>query len=324
MFDGTELIVVIRFLMIAIPPILVFSYRFDTAVFVNTCCKLSLLNFLLLALIPFLPFFDYSSRYYMRFGYGMVVTVLFSYIAILNGKNKKDEKRSSIVLRKLLYILVFAFSLVESIVYGSRGVLLVILSFVAIVTLLIYKENRKRNFFLVVTGFAVVLNLESILNWLIDVSSKFGVKSYALSKYKYQLMYGLEEASSGRDSLYRTALETIHENPFFGAKMINYDDSLYVHNLFLQVGRDMGVLAMIISVFFVGYCIFVLWKKKIGNDDKIIIAVIFCVSVVRLLVSSNIWERPEFWILVCLILNYNAFFDAASVVDKKQYLQTDE
>ena len=307
--DGSEIQVAINFLMIAVPPSIVFSYSFESSSFLRSCQKLSIINFLLLNLLLLI----WKKIPYMRYGYGMVLTVLFSYIALFR---KDDAQRTASAFRskrlsKLLSIVVFIASLLEAIIYGSRGVILVIIVFVAIDVLLIYKKNRIRNYFLVGLGFAAFFNLENILELLIQLAGAFGIRSYALRKFQYQLTVGIEEASSGRNHLYEKAIESIKENPLFGSKMITYSDgTLYVHNLFLQIGRDLGVLAMLFSIILVVYCIYLLWSKKLPISHKTVIAILFCVSVVRLMISSIVWERPEFWALLCVTLDHNRILKA--------------
>ena len=244
----------------------------------------------------------------MRFGYGMLLTVIFVYISMFSIK---DERKTLVNkgTQNVFLMIIFIISLVETIIYGSRGALIVVLTFIAIDRLFIHGKNLAKNLTLIIVGFVALINLESILNGLIWLSNRAGVNSYALKKYQYQLIYGLEEASSGRTRIYGTALETIKEYPIFGAKMITYDDgTLYAHNLFLQAGRDLGVLAAVISIIFVIYCVYLLVTKKLDVNKKVVISVFFCVSVIRLMMSSNLWERPEFWALVCIVLNYRTIF----------------
>ena len=110
-----------------------------------------------------------------------------------------------------------------------------------------------------------------------------------------------------------TAIDEMIKNPIIGNKMVVYNGtSSYVHNLFLQVGRDLGVFAMILLIVFVAYCLYLFFSKKVDLNKKTIIAVFFCVSVVRLLLSSNLWERPEFWALVCIVINYKSLLCSQS------------
>ena len=303
-YDQSDPKVLLNFLMISVPPAIIFSYKFDADTFIAWGKKLSIINFLLLFMTPFIG----RRVAYMRFGYGMLLTVIFVYISMFSIK---DERKTLVNkgTQNVFLMIIFIISLVETIIYGSRGALIVVLTFIAIDRLFIHGKNLAKNLTLIIVGFVALINLESILNGLIWLSNRAGVNSYALKEYQYQLIYGLEEASSGRTRIYSTALETIKEYPIFGAKMITYDDgTLYAHNLFLQAGRDLGVLAAVISIIFVIYCVYLLVTKKLDVNKKVVISVFFCVSVIRLMMSSNLWERPEFWALVCIVLNYRTIF----------------
>lgn len=303
-YDQSDSKVLLNFLMISVPPAIIFSYRFSTDSFMEWSNKLSILNFFILFLTPFIG----RRVAYMRFGYGMLLTVIFTYMDLFSIKRERDGvvNRGA---KKTFMMIILIISLVETIIYGSRGALIVILAFIAIDRLFIHGRNVAKNIAFIVAGFIAVINLEGILNAMIWLANRIGVNSYALKKYQYQLIYGLEEASSGRTRIYTAALDTIKQYPVFGAKMVTYDDgTLYAHNLFLQVGRDFGILAALVSIVFVIYCIYLLASKKLDTDRKTIISVFFCVSVARLMVSSNLWERPEFWALVCIVLNYRMIF----------------
>lgn len=308
-YDQSDPKVLLNFLMISVPPAIIFSYRFSPESFMEWSNKLSVLNFFILFLTPFIG----RRVAYMRFGYGMLLTVIFAYMSLFSSKNELNGvvNRGA---KKTFMLIILIISLIETIIYGSRGALIVILAFIAIDRLFIHGRNVAKNLAFIVAGVIALINLESILSRMIWLANKMGVNSYALKKYQYQLIYGVEEASSGRIRIYTASLETIKQYPLFGAKMVTYDDgTLYAHNLFLQVGRDFGILAALISIVFVIYCIYLLTSRKINANRKIVIAVFFCVSVVRLMVSSNLWERPEFWALVCIVLNYRTIFGTLEI-----------
>lgn len=303
LIDGSEISVLIKFLMIAIPPVIVYSYQFDYDMFLKWSCILSKANFLFLFLTPF----SGERIAYMRFGYSMVLTVIFSYISVFHPDyvNPSGHNGYSKTSARIIDIGILVVSVAETIVFGSRGALVVFVAFVFIDLLLIYKKRVLLNTTLMIAGFITLFNLEQILSLVISLTARFNINSYALNKYQYQLVYGLEEASSGRGRLYATAWESIKENLLFGTPMISYDEGeLYTHNLFLQVGKDLGIIAMILMAFFVLYCLYLMYAKRLDKKEKSVLAVLFVMSVVRLLLSSNLWERPEFWMLVSFVLNY--------------------
>lgn len=296
--DGTDIKVILKFLLISIPPILLYSYRFDSDKFIRTCYILSYINFIELVVMPFIG----RSVSYMRFGNGMVLTSIFMYLLIFREEREKGKIG---IFQNIINIAVFTISTLEVTLYGNRGALVILLSFIAIDAIVIHKEHIIRNFFVILAGFIVAFNFGSIVDLLVKVSSRLNVFSYALHKYQYQLEVGIIGASSGRNWLYGVALGEIKKNPIFGNPMVVYDaNSSYVHNIFLQVGRDLGVLVLFALILFVIYCLHLLISKKVSLGQKTIISIFFCMSVIRLLLSSNVWERPEFWALLCIVLNY--------------------
>lgn len=303
LFTKTEVSILVEFLMIAVPPVLIFSYSFCPKTFLTCSYKLAFINFAVLCLTPFIG----PKVAYMRFGYGMLLTVIFIYLQLFH--KDASGNRAYFVLnfkrRKLLLWPVFIASALEMVIFGSRGALLAFVVFVLIHRFLISRKNAAWKLLLFGLLILLVLNLEYIVGLLISIAEDLGVQSYALRKYEYQLKFGLEEASSGRAGLYESALLSIKEYPFFGAPLVKYEDgTMYAHNLFLQVGRDFGVFALVLCAIFVAYCIYLMFAKKVKQDTKLIISAVFCISVMRLMVSSNVWERPEFWVLLCIVFRY--------------------
>ena len=311
MIDDSELKVLFTFLMISLPASIVFSYQFDKETFLQWCVRLAYVN----AFILLFSHFALKKIAYMRFGYGMLLTVLFSYLVVFNHLSfkRRGTKLANDITVRIFRIVILIVSFFTTVILGSRGALISILSFIAINVFLIHKKNSLRNIVLFIVAFVAIWNMDSILSIAISLCNQIGVRSYALKKYQYQLTYGIKEASSGRSSLYEMAFNQIIANPFFGSKMISYDDGThYVHNLFLQVGRDMGILPMLLVIVHFFYCIYLMSSRKYDAQAKTIIAVFFCVSIVRLLISSNLWERPEYWACMCITLNAKIIFMPSS------------
>lgn len=303
LIDGSEPSIIVNFLMIAIPPVIVYSYQFDCGKFLEWSSKLSIVNFLLLFLEPFVG----EDIAYMRFGYAMVLTAILAYILVTHPNYANYAERSGRRKKSvgIVWWVILVVSIVETIIFGSRGALVVFVAFVLIDLLLIHKKNVLKNSILTMVGFIGLFNIENILSLLVSIANRFNVASYSLQKFQYQLSYGIEAASSGRGRLYAEALESIKENPLFGSPMISYEDGeLYTHNLFLQVGKDLGLIAMILMILFVLYCLYLISAKRLENKEKTVLAILFAVSVVRLLLSSILWERPEFWMLITFVMNY--------------------
>lgn len=126
-YDQSDPKVLLNFLMISVPPAIIFSYKFDADTFIAWGKKLSIINFLLLFMTPFIG----RRVAYMRFGYGMLLTVIFVYISMFSIK---DERKTLVNkgTQNVFLMIIFIISLVETIIYGSRGALIVVLTFIAI------------------------------------------------------------------------------------------------------------------------------------------------------------------------------------------------
>ena len=159
-------------------------------------------------------------------------------------------------------------------------------------------------------------NLEFVFNILESIASRFGIFSYSLFKFKRQLLYGFEDASSGRNELYSSAIEQIMQYPLFGGEIKT--DVLYFHNVFLQVGADFGIFAIGVIVVFLSYVVYLLGMKKSNKEEKLLLLILFSISFGRLMFSSSIWLRPEFWMLVFFVasIKYNKYFNYYSVTSK--------
>ena len=302
--DGTSLALVLRFLLIALPPIVIYSYKIDYTLFLDKCMLLSKINFLMIFWVPF------SGSYeYMRFGYGMLLTTIFSVFYFLKVGSKPHSK-------KITNFIILCVSLVEMFLYGARGALLCFAMFVIIYVCFILRSSVK-SILIAIASLLIVFNFETILLIFQKITSAFGMGSYVLRKMRMMLRRGFAASMSGRDKLYSNAIEQIQKNPIFGTTMNTSNEGEFVHNLFLQVGVDLGVLAIAILMIYLIYVMVVMAKKSLNADARIIIAVIFCVSVGRLLVSSTLWERPEFWALLCLICKRQTYIHDKYMSDSK-------
>ena len=141
------------------------------------------------------------------------------------------------------------------------------------------------------------------MNPIIDlaylISVKIGIGSYAIAKYRMQMRGGWEFASSGRAARYSRAIDSIKEHPWFGNSLEDsLQDGEYVHNLFLQVGQDLGVIILIAFVVLLLFICFRMLSKNTVQDNKIVLCILFSISIGRLLFSSTLWKRPEFWLML--------------------------
>lgn len=217
----------------------------------------------------------------MRFGYGILPSALYFFLDYNINKSKQ-----SLGLALLITCLIF--------IWGSRGCLLVIGLFY-----LFY--GIKRYPLKTVLSIGIILLCSNIiisnLSTLIDI---LPIESYKLRKMSMTLNEGIIAASSGRDVLYEFYWNKFLSNMWgLGVGCMYQFDMNYPHNIFIQIAVEFGVIGFLTLLFYTIYVLLVIFRYK-GNIS-IFLIMIFSLTYGRLFVSSNFWDRPEFWYLMSLV-----------------------
>lgn len=298
LLDGvTKPIVLLYIIAFTAPPVYLYNYAYDYEEFLKSVIRISKISFFIISLDPMIKGFNY-----MRFGYAMVPIVLSTYIDLIYGNEFLHEKKNRALIA--LNAIIIATGSLLILLYGARGSVLVLIIFFFLDRVFLNKKNTIRNGILFSGAVLLYMNAVPILDLLETISINIGIYSYSITKFKMQISGGFEYAGSGRAYLFTTAIEKIKQSPFIGNPILMDDEGgEYAHNLFLQVGEDFGVIAIVIVVFFILYILVVLWsKKKLYYQEKLICLMLFSISVGRLMFSSTLWRRPEFWMLVAFII----------------------
>lgn len=296
LFPSSDTSIFLVFAYTAFPAAFAASYHYDARLVLKNLYKISLFSFPLIFWYPFIG--KYS---YMRFGYGVLPSVMFILSELFFDRNK--PLREKIIAWSICIIL-----LVEMVIKGARGCFFSLLLFFAVEELLINRKNLTRKIVLALGAFTAYLNIDTILTSIFNMLSAFGIRSYAIIKYRMQLNRGFEAASSGRDHIYDSTIDQLMESPFLGLPLslgAEEGNISYVHNLFLQTWMDMGMIGLAVLVVFILFVLWKIWRKDIDRNERILIAAVFSVSIGRLMFSSVIWRRPEFWLLVFMSMKMN-------------------
>ena len=64
-----------------------------------------------------------------------------------------------------------------------------------------------------------------------------------------------------------------------------------------EVIESLQILASILVVIIIS-----VFNNKTEYSTRVVFAIFFSISIGRLMFSSVLWERPEFWMLICLYL----------------------
>ncbi len=295
--DGTNfsLRFLASFLTIGVSGILIGTIPFSRSVFLNLGLKISWINFLLICWIPL------SSKYgvgdgqinYMRFGYAILPSILFSFWHIINGKRKKFS------------ILLFLGTLAECLIFGARGATLTAVFLMFLYFLLLSKQKNLQKALIIIGIGLASLTLNQIMLSLPETLTSLGINSYAINKYtSFVESESLAETSSGRTTIYITAWERFKTSPIMGSPLDScFTDTEfeYYHNIFLDLLVNFGLFVFLFFIYYLVNRILFVWKKK-DKEQSFIFLVLLLLPLGRLLLSSSLWLRPEFW----LFMGYSA------------------
>lgn len=290
--EGSEPRVVLCFIIYALPASVIMMVPFDEEVFLLAGCDLAILNLLIVAPYPFTM--DYN---YMRFGFGMLPSLIFLTLKLTNLVDctcftRWSNKRSAFDAVVLLA------GLAEVAFYGNRGALFAYLLFFVIDRFFINRKQILLNLSVVVVCILLGIFILPILTWLNGIAAKYGMFGRTFYQMIRFFNKGFNEASAGRSILYRKAIERFVERPVFGNKIITDTDKLdYAHNIFLQVGQDLGIVGLTALMVLIIAVVHKLVSQKTAKATKMILAALFGISFGRLMFSSSLWLRPEFWLL---------------------------
>ena len=145
-------------------------------------------------------------------------------------------------------------------------------------------------------GFMLV-DFELLFTWISQVLSDNDMQIYAVDKYLAMFSHG--DVSNGRGELYADAFAGFLQSPVWGHGVGLFEqshDGLYVHNIFLEVLYEGGVLLACI-IFYPFYVYFrYLFLSPENDKTYIFFAFLFSVGVSKLFFSGILWNVPPFWL----------------------------
>lgn len=200
------------------------------------------------------------------------------------------------------YLILSVALIVIMVLQGSRGPLVSLVCFAVIYQFINISENRKkvlRNMaVLVLLSVLFIIYLPNFLQWIADISDKFGFSS----KFLRVMLEGNFFISNGRDAVAEGAIDIIRNNPFgnglFGERPII---GTYCHNIFLEFFVDFGVLFG--GIFCVAYILMVLKKFRSKNiAERNVINIIFCAFLIKLFFSGSFWSETAFFAFLAFLI----------------------
>jgi O-antigen ligase len=201
--------------------------------------------------------------------------------------------------------LLFVLTLLIIIIFGSRGPLVALLSFFIIRIIRIDRSNKVSQIvyhsLIVLFSLILAINFRSILIKFNEFLNDFGIRSRTVTLFLSDALN-----TSGRDVIYRVALDRIAAQPFFGYGLtgdrVFIDRLYYAHNIFLEITLNFGLLIGIPIVMFVLYIILVsIFSYTDLRSNTVLIW--FALSFVPLMFSGSWILDTNFWILLGFCLS---------------------
>lgn len=224
-----------------------------------------------------------------------------SYYMLLPTLLFLDEFLNKFSMKAFLLSIV---SIIIILALGSRGP---ILSIIIFVFLMLIRSSSKFSFkktfiygtFISISLFIIIF-FKQILVFLDNLLLNFGIQSRTIRLFLREDLY-----LSGRDSLYQAVIDGISNKPVLGLgiggdRLVN--NGSYVHNLFLEIQANYGVIfGTIVGVLIVMLIIKALFVKN--KELYSLIIIWLSLGFVPLMVSSSYLTDLRFWILMGLIVN---------------------
>lgn len=249
-----------------------------------------------------------------------VLTIIFRFISVfithdleeyfLQEEAQEAQGKAYAVLPYVLYVLwyllkrfsilslaVFALSLFMFFSFGSRGVLLCVVTFIILYLFLVKKVMKNRMLFflcliMIIIGYYYI---EDILLYISDILAGLGYSTRIINIF---LIEGLSY-DSGRGDLQVQMFDALQYHPFglgiCGAQGVT---GAYTHNFIYEFILSFGWMFGSLICIGVFYYLFKAYRACANDEQKGFFLVLFCESVIHLFVSDIIWKEPYFFMLL--------------------------
>lgn len=268
---------------------LVYSIH-DYSYLLNSFRKTSYFLSILLWLVLYSK--KFTGEYDMADSYSLVVPTL----VILNDFFQEH---------KIINIFFPCVSTVMIIMFGARGPLFCIGTFVLLYFFFYFKSSRKKLVFFI-CGLLFITILCSfwydILKWIESFYSTYGNRGMRLRTIN-GLLEGRLLESSGRDELVVYYLNLLSKHPIFGLGLYGgwIEAGLGPHNMLIEhltaFGYPIGSLVCCFSVFM--YILPLLVKRGV---DKQLLFIFLAYNITMLCVSGDWTEKPIWFMFVAMVL----------------------
>lgn len=289
----------IKFVFMGFTGLFISQTRFDINRVMQYSCYLSVL---------LLPFFlrthiaeteDWGIM--MGISYYVIVFIisLIYYLFICKSVSNSHYLLYGVLL--IVYILFF-------LSFASRGAILSIMLFLFL-WLYIRCDKHKGLIILSVACTICLLTLFfiPIIQSVSDFAASKGLSILALNKMLYFLGDNLD---NGRAAGLDEGLHMFYDSPIWGNGIASFEAKFkegYVHNLFVQMLLEGGLILTLPFVVIVLWSFIIISSNKVSRDERYFMAFLVSISLVHLLFSETFWRLQYFWFYIGYTLRIHHF-----------------
>ncbi len=214
--------------------------------------------------------------------------------------------------KKLLYLAASLFGMFVIIVGGSRGAFIEIAVAIALIFVQDWRKTKditKRIGVLFVIFVAslvlICIGFEKIQTIIIRLVENVNISGRIIE----MLLSGKLVSNSGRNRIWKMAIDIIEDNKIFGAGF--YGDRYvigpsfywgYCHNIFLEIWIDYGIFLGSVFILILVKSILRMYLKNKDEEWAMLLIILFSTSV-KLYLSDSFWYYKYFWgLLGCIML----------------------
>ncbi len=279
---------------ICIPSFLYYISIKNKDVLLNTFLKLIYWNYFLCILMTAYLLLGRINEFmnYQSYSYSMALAVILLLYKLYNKFNFLD----------LSFVII---GIVAIVVFGSRGSLLVVLTFVVMLFLNMHLKTKQKiaNWTILVLVICILIItlifLQPIVQGLYDKGLDYGLDS----RIFFLLSGQYNDFSTGRLEIYSETWHKFTQRPILGYGVSGdrlFLDGTYPHNLFLELLVQYGLF---VGLFLnIGITIGVVKSitANISDSKKMLAYIFFSYGFVPILISGTYLTSPQLWIYLAI------------------------
>lgn len=256
----------------------------------------------------FEPLNNYKiSGNYMDFGFNQMLPAFTGSIIMFNIFKKKY----GMILAVMFFVQMF--------LYANKGATICAICIFVASYIFFNKKNRiilKRLFVVMFLLVAIILNLETIINGLIQIIKSINMKTYSLTTFLNMLQENGNAVYYARIDIWQKAIHLFEEKPIFGYGVGYFEANFngYTHNFFLDIAVSSGLAGLMIVVMALILSIKRVIKLQ-DNYKKYFLIIMFVISFIPMMFSLTYWTVMTFWLYFAIVFCLNEDFN----IDGEKY-----